>query len=113
MTKAWEETWEAQRYVVEMAGDAGHHLGQFVDDVDDPEQPSCDRDRAQLAAAAPEMARLLLELYRPGWVPHVCPECSAKVYANHDEYEEHDADCRLVAVLRKAGMLSDKSREEP
>ncbi len=60
--KVWEETWEAQRYVIEMAGDARRHLGQFVDDEDDPNDPACDRNRATLAAAAPEMARLLLDI---------------------------------------------------
>lgn len=60
--RAHEETWVAHRYVVEMDGDAGRQLGQFVDDVDDPEWSWCDRDRAELAAAAPEMARFLLKV---------------------------------------------------
>lgn len=81
-----EETWEVQRYVVEMKGDAGRHLGQFVDDVDDPEWPSCDRDRAQLASAAPEMARLLLDMRGAGLLPGGMEE-------------------KLEAVLVKAGVL--------
>lgn len=104
--KVLEETWEVQRYVVEMKGDAGRQLGTFIDDADAPEWPSCDRDRAQLAAAAPEMARLLIEVqwagvltyqYEGGGDP-CCPVCEG-------EEPRHEPDCKLVAVLRKAGVL--------
>lgn len=106
MAKVWEETWVQQRYVVEMAGDSGRHLGQFVDDEDDPDDPGCDRDRAQLAAAAPEMARLLLELEWAGGFTYpydtgttsCCPVCTA------EPSEGHEKDCKLVAVLVKAGV---------
>jgi hypothetical protein len=113
MRKAWEETWEVQRYVIELAGDAGHQLGQFVDDVDDPEWPSCDRDRAQLAAAAPEMARLLLELacYRDcdfceqkidrGFVPGSAGDIDTDL---HPYWHTHSSRCPLRVVLEKAGI---------
>lgn len=86
-----EETWEVQRYVVEMAGDAGRQLGQFVDDADDPDWPSCDRDRAQLAAVAPEMARLLLDMRGAGLLPGAMED-------------------RMEHVLRKAGVIADKEQ---
>jgi hypothetical protein len=62
-------------------------------------------EHCRLAAAAPEMARLLLEL---GEQPHPndngyrCPACGA------DEDPDHFDDCRLVAVLRKAGVLPEE-----
>jgi hypothetical protein len=104
--KPWEETWEAQRYVIEMAGDAGRKLGEFIDDNDDPGWPSCDRDRAQLAAQAPAMARLLLELQwisqesDEGYLPPQCMVCEA-----YQESTEHAPDCELMAVLKKAGVV--------
>jgi hypothetical protein len=101
-----EETWEAQRYVVEMKGDAGRQIGQFIDDADDPDWPSCDRDRAQLASVAPEMVRLLLSVEwdvegfdsRGDSSGFVCLFCANG--ADHG----HAGDCALDAVLRKAGV---------
>jgi hypothetical protein len=56
---------------------------------------------AQLAACAPEMARLLLDLewahQDPSWGP-ACPACDALERAGHGR------DCRLERVLRKAGV---------
>ncbi len=102
--KPWEETWTAQRYVIEMADEAhrGRSLGQFIDDDDDPENPSCDRDRAQLAAAAPEMARLLLT--RADNTDSGRDDVDWYCFACH-QGGGHAPDCRLVAVLRKAGVM--------
>lgn len=53
--------------------------------------------RAKLAAAAPEMARLLLELeYVDGETWAFCPSCGSR--------DEHASDCKLMAALRKAGV---------
>lgn len=73
---------------------------------------------ARLAAAAPEMARLLLEIQ---WSSRdeggsTCPSCYAEAYVPPARYDAdgkylgytegtHDPDCALAAVLRKAGVL--------
>lgn len=70
---------------------------------------------ARLAAAAPDMARLLLELewsgYEPDWGAGKCMSCGAIQPLEYDAAARtkdtsggtHKPDCRLVAVLRKAG----------
>lgn len=99
--KAWEETWtmlppEATR------GSRYVHLRQG--DEKNPDvwvfRPH-DAARAKLAAAAPEMARLLLDIAACA----ECPSCGqdAQMYTGKLALEEHRALCPLVAVLRKAG----------
>ena len=83
--KVWEETWEP-------------------DEVE-PDQA----ERAKLAAAAPEMARLLLELqHHPAGYEYEpeCPVCGMAEKCDRKSWPTaHVADCRLLAVLRKAGVL--------
>ena len=54
--------------------------------------------RAQLAAAAPDMARLLMEFAFLDADLDVCPWCA-------EERGRHAADCPLAAALQKAGVL--------
>lgn len=102
MTKPHEETWTLQRYVIEL-GDTGRHIGEFVDDLDlgiaDP-NPGRDRDRAQLAAQAPAMARLLLRLVHeyPG-TDGACMLCGS--YTT----QPHGPKCEAGNVLRAAGVI--------
>lgn len=54
---------------------------------------------AQLAAAAPDMARVLLAIeFRP-----TCPMCGGRVYRD-GQPPTHEQDCFLDAALRKAGL---------
>ena len=81
--KPWEETWTESEVWT-------------FDQDDSPFDEVC--TRVKLAAAAPEMARLLLDLEwmgEPGG--YRCPSCA--------DYHRHRPNCRLVAVLRKAGVL--------
>ena len=82
MTNPWEETWAPERF-----------LSKGTDDED--------QRRARLASAAPEMARLLMEFaYLDG-------DCDVCAWCADDEVTrgQHSNDCRLVAALRKAGVL--------
>ncbi len=95
--KPWEETWR-------LSEDTAGELDVYMD-LD--EEGACrrvlasdsanddDTARARLAAAAPEMARLLLEAQ--SWLDDSS--------AYHGTSGGRDFDARLVAVLRKAGVL--------
>lgn len=73
------------------------------------------KESAELAAAAPDMARLLLDLEWSGCeqqpydscIP-ACPACGVPKYDDlGDEREvrpKHAEGCRLIAVLRQAGV---------
>jgi hypothetical protein len=92
--KPWEETWAAVS-AKQTGGSNELHWGEG--------QVSClpwghiDDDLAacRLAAAAPEMARLLLDL------EHHHGECGTCF----EDFRSHAPDCKWVAVLRKAGVL--------
>jgi hypothetical protein len=102
--KPWEEPWKNEEW--EADSDDLYVKGTEPDGSDwikisewwwaknrDPWQT-----RLRLAAAAPEMARLLLELQWSGdEARYRCPACEATAHP------DHAPDCRLVAVLRKAG----------
>lgn len=64
--RPWEETWSANRNGIDLGepsdSGVGPNLAQFNGDDDHPD-PMSDRSRARLAAAAPEMARLLRDLH--------------------------------------------------
>jgi hypothetical protein len=93
MTKPWEETWEWN----------GEDVRDPVARVAVLRGPTSD-EVGKLAAAAPEMARLLLSLeWADGhWsVNHRGGGCLSCGSARD---EGHREDCRLVAVLRKAGV---------
>jgi hypothetical protein len=113
MTKSWEETWEAEKCCdaneccATYLSDDGTEIGRFSGIDDKPFHTA----RAKLAAAAPEMARLLLELQNVSYPAETynidgCPVCRGRV--DDGQHVHHEPDCRLVAVLRKAGVLEEK-----
>lgn len=59
----------------------------------------CDDDQAQLASAAPAMARLLLDLE---WIQigarRICPSCDAW------DFKGHTMTCPWYAVMQAAGL---------
>ena len=116
--KVWEETWVANRNMVDLGEPGcGPNLGSFNSDLDETD-PMCDRNRANLAAAAPEMARLLLELewggsaWDYGGSKETCLTCSAMAGSKFSdgatmrEPDQHETDCRWLALMKKAGVAS-------
>lgn len=93
MTKPHEEKWTAHKDCVVMV-DGWRTV--FVSHEDMGPEPS--RERAQLAAQAPAMARLLLRVHDVAATTEGCPICK-------DIFGPHRGDCELVAVLRAAGVL--------
>ncbi len=89
MTKPHEETW-----------DGSIQWGWVLVEGTASLQP-LDGERMRLAAQAPAMARLILDIEwsgaRHGGEP-CCPSCDAMV-------GEHAPDCELATVLRAAGVL--------
>lgn len=108
--KAHEETWVYDGRWLQVHPPEGETYGERWACADYGDAPG---PRARLAAAAPEMARLLLEIEfhsqegDEGHLPSACPICDGY------EYRGHKPDCRLVAVLRKAGVIADKERSDP
>ena len=110
--KVWDETWKAVHDgridawdIVEDDQDETMlaHRGNFLTCHD----PGVDEARAKLAAVAPEMARLLLELENvvyPAETGNIdgCPICRG--WVDRSDEVRHEDDCRWVAVLRKAGV---------
>ena len=109
MSKPWEETWHA---VIggHTGGCGGWRNGKwtFSTGADKPgwctdgQQPGygIPEEVARLAAAAPDLARALLELEWTGPEAHrQCPSCGASDVRGH--YDE----CTLAAALRKAGVI--------
>jgi hypothetical protein len=88
--KPWEETWHYDHNDETIATADGEYVANT-------ELGESSGARAKLAAAAPEMARLLLEMVPLVEMDDVCPTCCCRT--------EHAADCRLVLVLLKAGAL--------
>lgn len=103
--KPWEETWRAN--AIKDTTDnvditTGNHERIFHS-INDADESDAAWARLQLAAAAPEMARLLLamhERHSHGRLSEWCPAPGCGVGAGG-----HEPDCALVAVLRKAGVL--------
>lgn len=138
--KPWEETWtwidgeEAEDEFPEQGGtlyalrpDGRPDCDRRIIETDSGVYPPKGAERA-LIAAAPEMARLLLDLEWAGWNQEgydpsdACPSCGQHppskfivparridAYTRVEAHEEirggHAPDCRWVAVLRKAGVL--------
>ncbi len=103
--KPHEETWIANVEwpiaLVELSEDRDEVVATF----DAPHSMrDVDRARARLAAQAPAMARLLLEIEwsAPIGGEPACPSCSAFVNNDH----RHAPDCEIATVLRAAGVLS-------
>lgn len=116
--RPWEETWSVRD---DTAGEHDVHVEWGPDShgrILAEERPDYGDSlgRARLAAAAPEMARLLLEKewsggdvnYATGsgrmWLPK-CLVCGGVKAHPQAGSSGHRKDCRLVAVLRKAGVL--------
>ena len=101
--KPWEETWESywdSDYAVTLKRSDGARLG--IISAGGPEGVA----RAKLAAAAPDLARVLLDLERQG-VFHQ-RQCSSCFQHNPGDpvptVVEHRSGCKLDAALRKAGV---------
>jgi hypothetical protein len=92
----WEEEWVFD-------GTLGyselHVNGQEVADFYDGNDGGLNHDRAILASAAPDMARLLLELERAS-------ESYARMTSCYmcDRLEGHKDSCEWLRVMRKAGV---------
>ena len=112
MSKVLEETW----YVHEdTAGEPDVYRSPDPDTMarvlaSDGIGPE-DRARARLAAAAPDAIRLLMEAEwagaGTGGDPSQCPWCGREPWTTTERLnpERHEKTCRLVAVLRKAGVI--------
>ena len=101
--KPWEETWTtdwASDYTVTILRGDSYRVAQF--NAGGPEGVA----RARLAAAAPDMARLLLKLE---WsdvdydAATYCPSCWASYPWKPSDLGHRD-DCEWLAVMRKAGV---------
>lgn len=91
--KPWEETWEQHPR-------AGGGARLYSDNHEEEWASSFGDDsnaRVRLAAAAPEMARLLLELEWDHAECNICGGC-----------HRHERNCRLRDVLVRAGVLEDR-----
>ena len=96
--RPYEETWSAKEVVV--ARDDGKWIARFSPSPG--ESPDVEAARAQLAAQAPAMARLLLEME---WAANLGHNTYGCALCQRDPSAGHDPDCALVAILSAAGML--------
>jgi hypothetical protein len=112
--QAWKEEWEVvpQRPVNE---DSSPYVRCCYEGRDDETIATMwteggpigteDLPRLRLSSAAPDMARVLMDLRGNAECP-VCGSCVSPVEpAWKVPPEPHAPDCALVAALRKAGML--------
>lgn len=130
--------WETESWIAFDSDDDGDDFGIYRSDVVTNEGGTMARDYvldrgmlpedARLAAAAPEMARLLLSLEWAGWNQEgddpadACPACYqgpprtitkparridayTRIEASQETLGGHRHDCALIGVLRKAGVL--------
>jgi hypothetical protein len=93
--KPWLETWTVEDETIYF--DHPNRAGAFHGDASHEDE---DRARAKLAAAAPEMARLLLKLEIVGDGAGYCPAC----HVLRPDLPHKDS-CEWVTVLTKAGVL--------
>jgi hypothetical protein len=103
--KPWEETWDTDGETIYLRGEDGERVRPFAR-VYEPEEngDAWSQERAQLAALAPKMARMLRALEwtlgDDGFSP--CPTCGAGAKT------EHAADCKLKKLLLEIeGTLID------
>jgi hypothetical protein len=108
--KPHEETWTSDGERVELCEDQPPYgsvvvktVARFLCHAPDD---CTEAERALLAAQAPAMARLLLELEWAGHPESTCPACGRHSDGLYGDPPEHAPDCRLVAVLRAAGVLN-------
>jgi hypothetical protein len=103
MNPPHEETWEIEYPSEEVPGNwvvRKRHGGSLFVSMPRSEPVQMCRSRGQLATAAPEMARLLLEMQ---WGAQVQDQRGCQCCLRFPE-EGHAPDCKLVAALRKAGI---------
>lgn len=105
--KPWEETWRpSMSHPEDIVGDCDATGGMYLFEGDNQDDPPGRYARAKLAAAAPEMARMLLRIVDN---EAECPVCRQGVYWDDrtDKREQpHLEACELHAVLRKAGVIA-------
>jgi hypothetical protein len=89
--KPWEHDWHVDESGTLIRDERDYRIAEAIE-LDVPPQ---EYGNAKLAAAAPEMARLLIELHRHT----LCPVCS-------ELHTSHADGCDLLAVLRKAGVVT-------
>lgn len=110
----WMEDWEQERARVVMAGTFNAVLNQdqvlalFEDDATEGKAGyDWDCKRAKLAAAAPELVRVLVLLEWSDRSPDGdlrCPSCLSSWSENCDRLPVHEKGCRLDAVLDKCDL---------
>lgn len=120
MTKPWEEQW----VMIPGSVDVGPPRVEFGpwrilsrgNSIAVVGDGCSNSDAARLMSAAPDMARVLLEVEWRGADEEgsKCPSCHASAYGKpmHDvdgkylgcETGTHDEDCALLAALKKAGV---------
>lgn len=115
--KPHKETWTSDGERVELCADEppfGSVVVKMVARFTCYAPEDCtEGERARLAAQAPSMARLLLELAGCETAPY-CAKCGALVgLMEHEDADarlravrNHMPDCSLVAVLRSAGVVT-------
>lgn len=110
MTKPWEEDWEL-RHEGAVVGVAGQEEKDIASAPYGSEAPDL-RARLRFLSAAPDMARLLLELEWADGERAACPICGGWM-RRADETRAttadgsrigHERGCRLLAALTKAGI---------
>jgi hypothetical protein len=122
MKKPWEEAWKigaSEFGPWNVVNDRGNRVATVGDGCSN-------RDAARLIAAAPDMARLLLEYEWSASAGYegeyaACPSCGGIYPQNWDEdveilgqpgaslrghnsHRDHKSDCAWVAVMKKAGL---------
>lgn len=100
----WEETWTA-----EPENDEPDSLWMVLDS----ESPRClvadtiSEAQSRLIAAAPDMARVLLEVEwsaQNQYGQAQCPSCRGDEYKDGEPRTGHEEHCALFAALQKAGV---------
>ena len=120
MTRPIDETWSCDGGCIDMdAPSVVHRIGSFGQSSAVQAETDRNEARARLAAQAPAMARLLVDLE---WGADICigydnitalgcPSCGGLQHdpGNRADFDHqtvgHDPDCELVAVLRAAGVV--------
>lgn len=94
MTKVWEETWSGG-FGDEPDVSSRDGVYALFDSHGDADNIETDIARARLAACAPAMVRMLLELSA-----FACPVCERTT----GEGDVHRSDCTLDALMKRAGV---------
>ncbi len=121
--KVLQETWVSgggpgREWHAEVFLDGGRELGRFENQDGVVEPPDC--ARAHITACAPEALRLLLEAEWRTWTSDEsgkerteCPWCGIEYGDFGTGAEGHRPDCRLLALMVKAGLRSPSPNSVP